>query len=41
MTMVIILMLSLKKHDEYIREFNGIGKEFYPINRRAIIPYIL
>jgi len=33
---------ALEKHQNYIKEFNGQeGKELFPKNTKAIIPYIL
>jgi len=42
MSLIIILLISLRKHDDYQREFNGKdGKPLYPLNRRAIIPFLI
>ena len=40
-TLITLITYSYKKHRAYQQEFDGLaGKELYPRNRRALIPFI-
>lgn len=42
MSFVIMTLVALRKHDDYLREFNGEnGKPLYPKERRALIPFLI
>lgn len=42
MSFAIMTLVALKRHDEYLREFNGENeKPLYPKERRALIPFLI